>query len=90
MLSQCERCEKEFVGIIHFKHHICKPDSKFQCELCEFGAVTIHELLDHMEKEHTNKPSSNNRIQCYQCPHIAEDGQTLLKHVKNDHTKFHR
>ena len=52
---RCKRCEKDFEYEFLRKHHTCIPDSKFACQGCDFRAVTLIELLDHTQSEHTKK-----------------------------------
>ena len=87
--NKCDRCEKVFVEMLQFKHHICKPQSKYQCEQCTFAAVSLSELLDHVETKHTNNPaqtiSDPSRIKCDQCDFTAENVSTFILHIRTEH-----
>ena len=50
---RCEKCEKDFEGGFIFEAHKCIISSKYQCEQCDFTAVSLVELLEHMVEVHT-------------------------------------
>ena len=97
---KCERCENYFGKPFQLKHHSCKVQSKYQCEQCTFLAVTLSELLDHIEVKHPRRrnisshmkkpdenPSEKSEIKCDQCEFIAEDISVYVKHLITEHAK---
>ena len=98
---RCEKCEIDFDDAFIFKSHICIITSKYQCEQCSFTAITLAELLSHMQSEHTgilNKHLSqigtpkvttteSSRIKCDQCAFIAEDIPAMITHIRKGHGK---
>ena len=99
---RCEKCEIDFDDFFIFKSHICIVTSKYQCEQCSFTAVTLVELLSHMESEHAGylqehlsqmrKPKAttteSSKIKCDQCAFIAEDIPAMISHIRKGHGKL--
>ena len=77
--QKCNTCEKIFLEDIFFKYHSCSPDSKFVCQLCKFRAISLFELLTHMEN-HREKIFS-----CSQCEFKVQDECDLKQHVVTNH-----
>ena len=81
---------------IHFvrEHHKCIPDSKFACQSCDFRAITLIELLDHTQSEHTKKvqvqvhkkQSNPVKISCDKCDYKCHLNIQLRRHKKTKHS----
>ena len=71
--------------LVHFNSAItcaigtlCQPvEYKYPCQMCNFHAITMFELLDHMEKI-----QANTAVKCSYCEYKAED---LTNHMISEH-----
>ena len=66
------------MNLYQFKHHKCQISSKYHCEYtqCEFVAVTLGEMLKHMENKHVKE-----LLQCSYCEFKAKDHPKLKEHT---------
>ena len=77
---QCESCENTFPTLFHVRYHTCTPQFKYPCDKCEFKALSISELLTHVEQTHTKA-----LVQCTYCEFKAKDAADLKTHIVTKH-----
>ena len=93
---RCRVCEKDFVHAFQVKHHKCEPESKFACQICDFRAVTLIELLEHTKNKPTRKVDVQVDIEevkeavlsCDKCEYTCNLNIKLRKHIQKKHIKM--
>jgi len=81
-LDQCHRCPELNTGAHQADHH--NPELQpFQCEECEYRAVSIEAIDIHKAKYHKELGYKTPKFQCSQCP------QMLTRKTQKDHDKMH-
>ena len=81
---QCERCEETFKHIFVKRHHNCIPKSKYPCPKCDFMAITMHELLTHMEDLHVSSKAIHN-LKCDRCDYKYNTNEQIRSHIQIKH-----
>ena len=77
----CKKCEKSYPDIFLFSYHTCSPETKFACQSCTFRAITLPELLAHVESH--VRPV----YPCSYCGLKATNQRELLAHIEDKHSK---
>ena len=76
---ECDQCEKEFSHAFIEKSHTCIPVFKYPCEKCSFVAISVAELLDHLDIHFKDE------AQCTFCQFITNTIENLKMHVIDQH-----
>ena len=93
----CEECDKQFTGIADLNQHrvSCHGKEQYPCNQCNFKATTKHEVMLHINTDHTAKAKNNKsqyvpkRIKCQECERKFNKKETFEKHKclqKTQHT----
>ena len=73
---ECNRCETDFQYGFLLKNHTCIPTFKYPCEICTFVAISVGEILEHMNAIH-----SKNSTPCSFCEFIAKFSENYIMPV---------
>ena len=87
---ECDRCEKQFKHAFLLKNHTCIPAFKYPCQVCTFVAISVIELLEHMNGVHSKKSIPSKNPECVTCPFCklkAKNLDELKTHFEHIHTK---
>jgi hypothetical protein len=90
-LTNCKKCNLTFANNVELKEHQddVHQDALLQCALCKFTTSSQSNLIDHVEKDHSNQ-TFNEVITIYDCPFCSEvlaNPVDLSRHLKSLHAK---
>ena len=84
---KCNRCEKQFKHAFLLKNHTCIPAFKYPCQTCQFVAISVIELLEHMNGVHSKKstPKAPEPFPCGSCGLVLATFNLLQDHMNIHH-----
>ena len=66
------------------RYHKCEQETKYACELCDFMAITLHELYTHLKDTHTKE-----KYKCHICDHESSAKESIDSHIQTIYDATH-